>query len=1309
MSGHATFSGTDFQARVIAYIYVHILGERRLGWLGPTNDIPISVAAETSGPGDDARVEFGAAHEPIEVQAKHGLTAGSKLTEVFQRVDKFSKQGKRADVILAVDPSASNTVRADLALDLDRLRAGRYDSLKQVTMSLCDQVGDNKRALELIRVVTLDVCGPGGAGLKFACEILRGRLRDPQQAEAAWSGLVADASVICARRLARNQKDLAELVGGMGIELRPRTTDEKWEHALDSSRALLESHESQAALALLEQYEKGLAAVIVGPRLRYRFAQQRAAAFLQLGKYPEALNWSQRAMEFDPEGVHALVTGAFAAMFMGESQAAEEYANRAVAAAPGEARAWGCLAQVASYCDLATAQPPASIAEDDLYRTALAQVAANRGEWQTVLDLTGSLLQGGKRALDVAFLRTRAHLSLGLEPGLTHSRQHLLEAERLACELLESAPSNAHPYVRQGLLLRATARQALGDSTGECEDLTRAREMAPEDAEIIFQYAMSKAREGDAQAALDALQAPSVGRDVMLLALRAEVLGDLRDLARARQDFETARNLLSETPDRDAARLLLAETAITLKELSAAAELLEPVSIKSPSKGYALVLQGRLAFEHSAISEAVALYRDAVARNPDHRAEWLAELGSKLVEAAEPQQAVAVFEEIEWDSIPTGALPQYGRALLRANQLVGAHDLIDRLSRVGPVPDWALDLAAKLAVLQEDAESAATFLTGLVKRGAPSRAARAQLAACLVEIGRESEARIYLEALADEEGFPPIERIQIAQLLLAAGEPKRAVGLAFRAFRDGQGDPNVHRAFVATVFMSRIAPDQPQEVGPDTHVRLANAEDEVREHTIYADPPIDPLRREMSLEDARAAGLLGKRKGESVIVNEASWREKRWVVEQITSAVVFAFNDAIRGFEERFPGEPFFVWGFHVGPEPTLKDLAPIVATLEERKAQMMVVSAYYRTHLPPLGILAHLICASVPDAMAVASGETEAPGLLIVESPRRQEQELGVRAAFRATDVVVTRSALQTLAGLGLLDQLAATFHVIAPRSLPDELRRELEDAERRVLEGQSAIASAGPGLALVQLEAGDPILVKHRDRAKKLMTWLTGAATLEPRPLDTIHPIGSQEEQSRRVLGRSSFDSLALAQRGPSLYADDFGLRRLLSGDASGQSFSTISLLGAFVKRGVLSSGERDGHLLALLRHRFAFLLPTVGILALALRQAEAMLHSDLEFCFDLLAGPGMSPREASLVAAQLVRFVAIEPIQSSPLAAVVTHCLLSMSKRWPRELCSFFVLQAAEEELALLPRDLRVVHTVCRSFNQGKVPAVGLSGSN
>jgi hypothetical protein len=131
VGGDATFSGTNYQASVIAYVFVHVLTESKLRWLSIADDTPVGVSGEVRGPGDDARIEFRPGVSPVEVQAKHGLKP-QKCVEAFRAIADASAAGNTTSVLLVVDSTSSASIRYDLKRDLDRLRSGRSDELKDV-------------------------------------------------------------------------------------------------------------------------------------------------------------------------------------------------------------------------------------------------------------------------------------------------------------------------------------------------------------------------------------------------------------------------------------------------------------------------------------------------------------------------------------------------------------------------------------------------------------------------------------------------------------------------------------------------------------------------------------------------------------------------------------------------------------------------------------------------------------------------------------------------------------------------------------------------------------------------------------------------------------------------------------------------------------------------------------------------------------------------------------------------------------------------------------------------------------------------
>jgi tetratricopeptide (TPR) repeat protein len=62
----------------------------------------------------------------------------------------------------------------------------------------------------------------------------------------------------------------------------------------------------------------------------YRISQHRASAFLQLGRYGDALTGGSEALDHDPDGIHALVNQANAQGLSGEIDDAIATADRAL-------------------------------------------------------------------------------------------------------------------------------------------------------------------------------------------------------------------------------------------------------------------------------------------------------------------------------------------------------------------------------------------------------------------------------------------------------------------------------------------------------------------------------------------------------------------------------------------------------------------------------------------------------------------------------------------------------------------------------------------------------------------------------------------------------------------------------------------------------------------------------------------------------------------------------------------------------------------------------------------------------------------
>jgi transcription elongation GreA/GreB family factor len=347
-----------------------------------------------------------------------------------------------------------------------------------------------------------------------------------------------------------------------------------------------------------------------------------------------------------------------------------------------------------------------------------------------------------------------------------------------------------------------------------------------------------------------------------------------------------------------------------------------------------------------------------------------------------------VYEAAGEDAILAESPRDYAVALFKADDFPRTQRVIERLAAAGPLPRWALELATEIALRRGDAIRAIEHLQSLVALGQPRPPVLLELASRLIDVGRAPEAAPHVSALLDLPDLAPIQKMRLAQLLLGVDRPDDAVRLAYRAFREGSNEAQVHRAFITIVMQSKVPPLAVSEVGADTHVALTDNGGNRREHTIYQDPPIDPLRNDMDLEKATAAGLLGKTVGDTVVESPGTFKEHKWTVEAIMSALHYNVQDAMMNYEVRFPNEPFFIARFTMSDPPSLGSFSPIIASLQARRQRTLESFSVYRQNTLPLGLLATLLGSSIPELM-IALSTAQDPPVLFVEWFDRPSQEL--------------------------------------------------------------------------------------------------------------------------------------------------------------------------------------------------------------------------------------------------------------------------------------------------------------------------------
>lgn len=1291
MSGSATFSGTTFQARVSALVYVHILSQARLGWLEQTDDTPVAISGETGGPGDDARIELGQRHPPVEVQAKHGLTAGGKLTKAILEIRDRSAVLERTKVVIVTDRGSSRSVHRDFAKDLERLRSGRRDGLKAEANRLVGELGASADLLDRLFVVPVDIDAAAEPEAKLTIQMLATVLEDVSQATAAWAVLVTDAGDLAAKRLRRTRKELVDLLGASGIKVRPPSPDDRFMRQLDFSKRLLEDLHADAVLTILAAIEPELDAAKVGPFVHYRLHQQRSAALMTLERPGEALAAARRAVDLDPSRPQALSVAALAAVQTGERELAESFAKRATEAGPDDDGAWSARALVASALGVSHGEPPSAVRESARYQTALAELALQGEEWEQVLSITAGLLERNVRSAWVLYFRATALVASGVGTADGKGTEQLREALRTTTEALDTIEDD-HPLVTRLLVCRAEAHSALGQPAESTADFQRAHKIDGDDPVALGRLAEDYTSEGRGEEALRLLRSRVVDDHPILLVARARAFAVNGDGKAARRDLEAALGRADETPAPGTLRLNAAAVAMVLGDGVYAQRILEAVPPDTDPERQA-VLRARIAFERQELDVGAGLFRKAAELASENRTALLTELGSRFLTAGHPQEAVTAFEEAGIAKLAPEAISLYARALMGAGEFARAATVIDGLPKSESLPDWALAISVEIALAQGDPCGTIDPLERLLEQHPQDHRVRAELVRRLLEVGQPEAAKSHVDALERAEPKVPAEMIELAHLLKQVGRGGEAVDLAYRALRQAPQDPSINRWFASLLLFDPPSLPLPMEVAAGTSVRLASDEGAESTYVICAEEPVERLRGEITVADATP--YLGKRVGDVVTLHRGAWQETRWKVEEILPAAVHAFRDVTAHYQERFPNEPFFVAAFKLPEEGSLRYFARLISSLYAKRASADQAFKIYRENTLPLGFVARVLGASVADVMAAATMPGGGLGPLAVEWTDLSGHEESRGAARHATTVVLTRSALESAFDLELLDHLASAFTWVAPQSLLNALKHELAESEDRQRKGLSFLMSGDAGVQLEEVGPDDPRLAVRPERLRRLVGWLTVNARIDLRPLETIGRSGSEEEEARDAIGYDSYDAYRLAEHArATMYADDLGLRRFLPQGAAARSFSTPSLLPILAERGVITGEDRDRMLLQLVDRNYTLILPTQTLLRMAIRQPDRK-RADVVRVFGLLAAAPLDLASAARIAIETLRGEIVAPIQQVGLETLVGIELEIMSSRWGAAAAAGALAAAATSALALLPKHVEMVRKVAKGY--------------
>jgi len=1303
--GRASSGGTRFHASSAVAVYASILAKTPLLWFGLAGRVPTAVSAESGGGGDDLQIEFAVAVS--EAQVRHQMNAAGKFTALIDDiVTRTHGRSPTPIALVAGRHDSSAKLFTDVRRDLEGLRAQVEEArlTEPVRGLLADP--EKRRVLENLYIVDADFEVAASPDRENVLEKLRRRLVDEERADEAWSVLFEDAVDLCAKGSRRDFDDLVTVLKVKGIEVRPSTADEELRAQLESIRTrILEEHYSQLAESELRRVIAEIDARSAGPETRSEAMRLLAHSLLAQERLPEACDAAQRGVELSTASPDTHYTYSRVLLAVGNVPRARDEADRALAADPESRRAWIAHLHVCLKTGSDPGKHPARLLADPAFRISLAEIRGEQGRYTEVIELTEPLVRNPSPSPVARYYHATAITQLAMStdpPNLADLRSSESELSILIDTLRLD-----HPLLKPVTFQRAQVRRFLGENEKADHDEEQLRRLNRDDPQIVEQLAVAHAGRGDIAGALAILETSVVPASSSLLALRAELLAGVGRLDEARRDLDAADAVMAASDDPDRTAMQLGEVAAVLGDFARARTFHGRMSAAAQSGPQGYRLLGQIAFLEGKIDDAEVSMRGAIAAEPNAQQAVLLrlQLAGGLLHAGRSGEAHAVLDGVGLDEIPEVGLRLYILSAFSAGDLVAAMHGLDRLSQAGPLPTWALSIRADIGLRSDDPTAVAADLTSLLATGESSARVHLTLARVLIETGDTKRAATEVDAALAVD-VTPRERLEASLYLQHLRRVEEAVGQAFLAYREDRNDPQIQRTLAALVLTGGADLAAPATVGVGSHVRLVRTGAKPREHSIFADRPIEKAAGELTLEEAR--DMLGKAVGDQVTRERTPLPDEVWTIEEIVPAEVHAARTIYTTFHENFPNEPFFVEAVHVGNLDKPEDFTELLTMLGSRHDRVTKALEIYHQQGLPLEFVANTIGTTIPELMDL--GRNPAAGPLLIEWPGASDYVAAIDLGKTANVLVLTRSALLTARREGLLIVLETTFELVAPRSLERQLRDELAQAEEAVAKGRSTIMSAPPGWQTVDVPPSEPGLVAIRDDAAETLDWVLKNVALLPRPLDALGASTEEDDQLdrdavRERLGPASFDAsiLVVSNRGI-LYADDLGLRRYaVRGSGPIPGVSTATLVEALASRGVLPSDERARIHADLVLAGYAFIPPSAALLADAIARMPGLGKAGFQTIFATLGSPLSDVGVAAVVTADALRAAATQVIDRVTLEEVTEAIIEGLSARWPRVASVELVRAVASRELHLLPNHLERVLKVCDRLGAQDIPTL------
>lgn len=646
--------------------------------------------------------------------------------------------------------------------------------------------------------------------------------------------------------------------------------------------------------------------------VKYNLLRLEASAKLLLNKYKEAGSILLEARQYNSEDEKAVVNAAFGFLLLGDKSSSRDLALEVLEKNPTNDNAHSILIQIGFEDDIE--KIPSYMKENQNTAYALGNHFYKKGNIDEAKKYLKIAIENEEenileiRPFLASILIDRVLSDSQSIPGFQLNAKHKFDIEE-SVDLFTFAWDSISDHNLKILhvdwiLKKAVAKRLLGDLEGAEVDINFAFEINSSDPEVLYFKALLEFEHGEFEKiVLSFKDNLSTKNKVESLFLYFEAL---RKLGKNEQIVAEINDFLEKNPqseNKDYLERLLIYSYLELNRFPEAQQLAEPRLHEEPNNIQKIIDLAQVMKKSGDINEAISLLNRAKSSiSSSSKFTDLMVIADEFFKIKLFEEACEVYEAFVDITQVTEQTHKMVEAYYRFGDIGKSLEICKALrDKFGPIIHIT---QIEIAIYHEinDLEKAKTVLTEYIECFPKEYDMKLDLAILNQKCNNYIEVDDFLEIYFDLNSLSIENCINLAILFNERGFFQNAIDILYELRRNNYGNEKVHLAYTNLMLFKSDHEEwlYPEEVGINTVVVIEEPTGKEINYIIEDRKDADAEKKELNVENEFSKILLGKRKGDKIVL-KTPIPEEASAIKEIKSKYVHALQQSLEDFNYLFP------------------------------------------------------------------------------------------------------------------------------------------------------------------------------------------------------------------------------------------------------------------------------------------------------------------------------------------------------------------------------------------------------------------------